>query len=404
MASIFNDSLQHHKNVCNGCFKTIYVLALEIADSLDIKYIFTGLSRGQLFETRLDDLYDRDEIAVESFDQMIHQARVAYHSMPDAVTRCLGNRVIKDNILARVQFIDFYRYVDVSLDQVMDYLNGHTPWQRPPDTGRSTNCLINEAGIYVHQRERGYHNYALAYSWDVRIGHKNRQQALDELNDDINADKVQRILDDVGYHSDEPVPSHENVVAPKASPATSEIAKRKQLTAWIVPNGESEDNTLRSALSHVLPGALVPTRIVRIDHIPLTPNGKTNFTRLRQLVDSPVAPAFAEAAANAIEARVLDVWRTVFDNNAIGMGDDFFQLGGDSLIAVHISQRLIQHNLRIDATQMFIHTTPRRLAEFAKNAGADADRNVPEYSPQVNVEVSLSDEELTELSHELGDL
>ena len=41
---------------------------------------------------------------------------------------------------------------------------------RPSDTGRSTNCLINNIGIFVHKAERGFHNYALPYSWDVRLG------------------------------------------------------------------------------------------------------------------------------------------------------------------------------------------------------------------------------------------
>ena len=65
---------------------------------------------------------------------------------------------------------------------------------RPSDTGRSTNCLINDVGIYVHQRERGYHNYALPYSWDVRLGQKTRDEAIEELRDEIDMSRVRRIL------------------------------------------------------------------------------------------------------------------------------------------------------------------------------------------------------------------
>jgi hypothetical protein len=66
------------------------------------------------------------------------------------------------------------------------YLDQNAPWVRPSDTGRSTNCLINDAGIYIHKKERGFHNYALPYSWDVRMGHKTRAETIHELNDDLD--------------------------------------------------------------------------------------------------------------------------------------------------------------------------------------------------------------------------
>ena len=58
--------------------------------------------------------------------------------------------------------------------------------------GRSTNCLINQVGIYVHKKEQGYSNYAFPYSWDVRMGHKTREASLDEINEEIdeNEDEI----------------------------------------------------------------------------------------------------------------------------------------------------------------------------------------------------------------------
>ena len=82
---------------------------------------------------------------------------------------------------------------------MLNYLDQRLPWIRPSDTGRSTNCLINDVGIFVHKRNEGYHNYALPYSWDVRMGHKQREAALDELNDQIDVDNVHRILQEIGY-------------------------------------------------------------------------------------------------------------------------------------------------------------------------------------------------------------
>ncbi len=180
MNAIFVDSLRRHSNVCNGCFKVMYTLATKVASEHRIPFVVTGLSRGQFFETRLtNELFLDDETNVEQIDQLVLEARKAYHRVDDAVNRLLDTRVFEsDEVFEQVQFIDFYRYCDVGLSEILEFLKRRAPWVRPEDTGRSTNCLINDVGIYVHTRERGYHNYAWPYSWDVRLGHKERDAAL----------------------------------------------------------------------------------------------------------------------------------------------------------------------------------------------------------------------------------
>ncbi|MDX1418125.1 MAG: amino acid adenylation domain-containing protein, partial [Candidatus Promineifilaceae bacterium] len=186
MNAIFADSLERYSNVCQGCYKTIYTLSMKLAREKGIKYIFTGLSQGQLFETRLDELFRNRIFDLQQTDKAVLAARKVYHRIDDAVRQLLDVKMFADDrVFGEIQFVDFFRYSDVELDEIYDYLSTRVPWIRPKDTGRSTNCLINEAGIFVHQTERGYHNYALPYSWDVRLGHKTREEAMEELNDDI---------------------------------------------------------------------------------------------------------------------------------------------------------------------------------------------------------------------------
>ena len=200
MNAIFVDSLQRHCNVCDGCYKTIYTLSMSLAREHGIDTIITGLARGQLFETRLADTFAAREFDPDEIDAWIMEARKAYHHIDDAVYELLETDLFDDeSIFDDIGFVDFYRYVDVDLDEVYDYLTNQTVWVRPADTGRSTNCLINDVGIYVHTTTRGYHNYALPYSWDVRLGHKRREAAMDELDDDIDLDRVRHILDEIGY-------------------------------------------------------------------------------------------------------------------------------------------------------------------------------------------------------------
>src|SRR5437899_4985664 len=201
MNEIFVDSLKRFANVCNGCFKTIYTLATNLAHEKGIRYIVTGLSRGQFFETRLtEDVFQHDDFDVAKRDDLVLEARKAYHRREDAVSCHLEVDIFRDDGVFRdIQFVDFYRYWSAPLAEMHAYLRQRTPWIRPSDTGRSTNCLINDVGIYVHKKQRGYHNYALPYSWDVRLGQKTRDEAMDELDDELDEARVQQIMRQIGY-------------------------------------------------------------------------------------------------------------------------------------------------------------------------------------------------------------
>ena len=220
MNAIFADSLRRHANVCNGCFKTVYTLSMSLARERGIDTIVTGLSRGQLFETRLADTFAAREFDPDRIDAWVMEARKAYHHIDDAVYQLLETDLFRNEaIFDGIRFVDFYRFVDVDLDEVYRYLTAETVWKRPADTGRSTNCLINDVGIYVHKKTRGFHNYALPYSWDVRLGHKRREAAMEELDDDIDVGRVRRILGEIGYELPLEDALPENASRPTTSPA-----------------------------------------------------------------------------------------------------------------------------------------------------------------------------------------
>jgi hypothetical protein len=76
MNEIFVDSLKRFANVCNGCFKTIYTLTTNLAHEKGIRYIVTGLSRGQFFETRLTaDVFQREDFHVDKIDALVLEAQ-----------------------------------------------------------------------------------------------------------------------------------------------------------------------------------------------------------------------------------------------------------------------------------------------------------------------------------------
>ena len=252
MNEIFRDSLDRYSNVCQGCYKTIYTIAVARARELGIPVIVTGLSRGQFFETRLvPHQFEHGRFDPDEIDRTVLEARRVYHHTVDAVTRLLPEQSVfdDDEIFEHVEFLDFYRYVDVDLADVYRFLESRAPWVRPADTGRSTNCLINVAGIQVHRSEQGYHNYAEPYSWDVRLGHKTRDEALEELDDEVDDDEVERLLTEIGYR-----------------PKTNEV-----LTAWYqtASGADLDPDELRAHLRLLLAEHAVPSAFVRIDDVPM---------------------------------------------------------------------------------------------------------------------------------------
>lgn len=363
MNAIFVDSLQRFANVCNGCFKTIYTLATQLAREKGIRTVVTGLSRGQFFETRLnEDLFALPDFDPQRIDEMILEARKAYHRRDDVISRSLDVDVFRsDATFDDVQFVDFYRYCTVSLDEMYAFLKTHAPWVRPSDTGRSTNCLINEAGIWVHKRKRGFHNYALPYAWDVRLGHKTREAAMDELDDDIDEPRVRRILTEIGYS------------------AEAETRDDARLVAYYVPAADNTDAAqLRAHLAETLPHYMLPSAFVALERMPLTSNGKIDRAALPHPDERDAArDAAFVAPRNAVESKLAEIWSSVLRVSAVGMHDNFFELGGDSILCIQVVSRALQAGIKLTPAQMFQHQSIAELAPRVGSVAAQAERHAP---------------------------
>lgn len=324
MKAIFVESLKQFSNVCNGCFKTIYTLAVNIARERGIKYIVTGLSRGQFFETRLtESVFQERNFDPDRIDDLVLEARKAYHRRDDVISRSLDVDAFRsDAVFEDIQFIDFYRYCDVELEDMYAFLSQHAPWVRPSDTGRSTNCLINEAGIYIHKKQRGYHNYALPYSWDVRMGHKKRDEALEELHDEIDEQRVQRMLHEIGY------------VEPQQN---NDGKDEKRLAAYYVAESELTASELREYLSREVPDFMIPTYFIRLEQMPLTANGKIDRSVLPHPQEGrPDLATTYEAPSTPLESQLSEIWARALNINRVGIQDNFFELGGSSLPAIQV--------------------------------------------------------------------
>lgn len=143
-----------------------------------------------------------------------------------------------------------------------------------------------------------------------------------------------------------------------------------RLIGYVTAVGAKPDvAALKSQLAEALPDFMVPSQIVALDRMPLTPNGKIDRNALphpkMQQADGP-----AEAAENDTEATIYQVWRDALGLDTFSVNSNFFDLGGHSLLVVQVQRDLKERLGRaISITDVFRYPTVRKLAEFL---GGDA--------------------------------
>jgi amino acid adenylation domain-containing protein len=132
---------------------------------------------------------------------------------------------------------------------------------------------------------------------------------------------------------------------------------------------------LRHELRAIQPDHMIPSVLVMLDSLPLTPNGKIDRERLRQLLPKRNIDA-VDPPQTMIEALLAKLWSEAFELPDVSRNDDFFDLGGDSLIAAVVAAR-IHSALGVELTLGMIADHPK-LADLAgaidklRPAGAEA--------------------------------
>jgi amino acid adenylation domain-containing protein len=143
----------------------------------------------------------------------------------------------------------------------------------------------------------------------------------------------------------------------------------KRLVAYYASSsaGGPAPRELRQFLQGKLPQYMVPALFVPLASLPLSINGKVDRSALPAPVFGAEDGASPEAPANEIDKTVLDVWRLVLRVERVGLDDNFFDVGGDSLllVAVHSNlQKLLK--MEIPVTDLFEYTTVRTLGKHLR--------------------------------------
>ncbi|GAU69536.1 putative non-ribosomal peptide synthetase [Streptomyces sp. NBRC 110611] len=146
-------------------------------------------------------------------------------------------------------------------------------------------------------------------------------------------------------------------------------ARGTHLVGYCVADGELDDAALRAHLTEALPEFMVPSYFVRIDGIPLTPNGKAD----RRALPEPAAARGGDGTpADGTEAALAAVWSEVLGVHPVGVHDNYFALGGDSITMLRVRALAEEQGLHFSLSDLMQAPTVAGLAARTGTGPQDA--------------------------------
>jgi acyl carrier protein len=160
----------------------------------------------------------------------------------------------------------------------------------------------------------------------------------------------------------------------EAAVVVRESPAGKQLHAYYVAESAVNVAEVRNALAKHLPGYMIPTHFQALDRMPLTINAKIDRQAL-PVIAAPVSNAPMAEPRSALERQVAAIVRQILGNGQIGLHDNFFEAGADSLSMITINNHLKKALSReVPLAALFEHTSIAGLAAYLGENAADEER------------------------------
>jgi aryl carrier-like protein len=150
-------------------------------------------------------------------------------------------------------------------------------------------------------------------------------------------------------------------------------AGERYLAAYVVPRGGAAPTVeeLRSFLAEHLPAYMLPSQYVVLAELPRTASGKVDRRALPEPGHTRSALGAAYVAPRSeVEATLAAAWAEVLEVEGVGVDDDFFDLGGDSILSLRLAARIRAAGLAVTPRHLYEHSTIARLAAELAGGGA----------------------------------
>ncbi|MGD9156691.1 MAG: non-ribosomal peptide synthetase, partial [Bacillota bacterium] len=144
-----------------------------------------------------------------------------------------------------------------------------------------------------------------------------------------------------------------------------EIGVTPHLCGYFTADTAVDTNQLKAYLSQSLTGYMVPTALLQLEKIPLTPGGKVD----RKALPDPELKNYNEyvAPTNELEAQLCKIFAETLALDRVGITDSFFDRGGTSLLAMKLVVKTMAQNIGVTYANVFKYQTPQKLSAILNN-------------------------------------
>jgi len=147
-------------------------------------------------------------------------------------------------------------------------------------------------------------------------------------------------------------------------------SSRKRIVAYVQGSDQFLVDQLRKELQNKLPDYMVPSQFVPVTHMPVLPNGKIDRKQLRTTsIARPAASTSNDATkrvSNTIEQQLITIWEEVLGFSPIHKEDNFFEIGGDSILSIQIIAKARKEGIVLQSNALFEHQTIAELCLFTE--------------------------------------
>jgi amino acid adenylation domain-containing protein/non-ribosomal peptide synthase protein (TIGR01720 family) len=167
---------------------------------------------------------------------------------------------------------------------------------------------------------------------------------------------------------------HEQVQ--EAAVIVTSAAQEKELVAYVVATQELGTQTLRSWLTELLPAYMIPAYFVQLDSLPVTVNGKLDRNSLPDPASVAAAAEYV-APSNQLEEKLVAIWQQVLNRKDIGVTDNFFAAGGNSIKIIQLSRLISQQlNAPVSVGVLFQYANIRDLVDHINQNTTKEDESI----------------------------
>ncbi|HXO80443.1 MAG TPA: amino acid adenylation domain-containing protein [Mycobacterium sp.] len=236
---------------------------------------------------------------------------------------------------------------------------------------------LNIAGVGLARGYRGRDDLTAAvFVADERVpgGRRYRTGDLARWRADGNLEFLGRADDEVKVRGNRVSPGEVQAVAESCPGVRSAVVIAEpseihgnHLIGYFIGESVSPER-LREHLAQLLPAYMIPTSFVQLNAFPLTTSGKVD----RRALPRPGAPdRSATAPRTPAEAVLADVFASVLKVETVGIYDNFFSVGGDSILALAVRSEAEKRGIAFDVDELFVRPTVAELAETSSRPASE---------------------------------